>query len=363
MKLFGSFIQLTRLFVCFAGGLVAGSNVYAHHTAGYHTHPKAIEMAKQLEAQHGIASSETLSLLKQAKKLPKVIEAVKPPKKKSARHWDKYRARFVEDFRISKGTEFWAKHETILRSAEQRYGIPANVIVAIIGVETLYGRHIGKDRVLDALATLAFDYPKGQKDRSEFFQSELAAFIVLCENTHLDPTKVKGSFAGAIGLGQFMPSSWQSFAVDGDNDGKIDLFNSKTDAIFSVANFLKVHGWVDDSSLLVPVEITSNKHLPTLLEPDIIPTFTPREMIQKGLKLKRETLDHEKLALIELVRGEDSSSYVVGGQNFYVVTRYNRSSFYATAVLELAEALQTRRQLTNTQAQTPGETNASTRTN
>lgn len=316
----------------------------------YDQHPKAQELAQELSTKHGIPEAHTLSLIAQARQLPNVIEAVKPPKTKSVRNWDNYRARFVEPFRIDKGTEFWIENETTLQKAQNEFGIPANVIVAIIGVETLYGMHTGRDRVLDALATLAFDYPSGQRDRSDFFLQELGAFIVLCENTHLDATTVKGSYAGAIGLGQFMPSSWQAYAIDGDSDGIVDLMNSTEDAIFSVANFLKVHGWQPGHSLLVPVEIESEKHLPTLLEPDIIPTFKPREMIQKGLKLKRTTLEEEKLALIELVRGEDKPAYVVGGQNFYVVTRYNRSSFYATAVLELAEALQTRRNLETSKA-------------
>lgn len=310
---------------------------------GYEQLPKAQELAQKLRAEHGLPVSYTLSILAQAEQLPKVIEAVKPPKKKSVRNWDNYRSRFVEPYRIDKGTEFWNENEAILLQAQEKFGIPANVIVAIIGVETIYGRHTGRDRVLDALATLAFDYPKGQRDRSDFFLQELGAFIVLCEKTHLDATTVKGSYAGAIGLGQFMPSSWQAYAVDGDGDGVIDLMNSTDDAIFSVANFLKVHGWQTGQSMLVPVEIKSRQHLNTLLEPDIIPTFTPSEMIQKGLELKRATLKDEKLALIKLVRGNDKPAYVVGGQNFYVVTRYNRSSFYATAVLELAEALQTRR--------------------
>lgn len=312
---------------------------------GYEQHPKAQELAQKLQADNGIPVSRTLSILAQAQQLPNVIEAVKPPKKKSIRNWDNYRSRFVEPYRIDKGTEFWNENEAILIKAQNTFGVPANVIVAIIGVETIYGRHTGRDRVLDALATLAFDYPEGQRDRSAFFLQELGAFIVLCENTHLDATSVKGSYAGAIGLGQFMPSSWQAYAVDGDGNGVVDLMNSTEDAIFSVANFLKVHGWETGQSLLIPVDIKNKKHLPTLLEPDIIPTFTPREMIQKGLELKRATLKDEKLALIELVRGEGKPAYVVGGQNFYVVTRYNRSSFYATAVLELAEALQTRRNI------------------
>lgn len=307
----------------------------------------ATAMAQRLQEKEGIAVADTLALLGQAELLPKVIQAVKPPKTKGVRNWDTYRSRFVEPFRIRKGVEFWNENLETLKQAEAQYGIPQEIIVAIIGVETIYGQHIGNYRVLDSLATLAFAYPEGQKDRSGFFLSELEAFIALCNKTHLDALEVKGSYAGAIGLGQFMPSSWTAYAVDGDADGIVDLFHSRKDAIFSVANFLKVHGWENGKATRVLVEIEHADNLAELLAPDIVPTFTPAAMQQKGLKLNGDTLPDEKLALIELVRGEGESAYVVGGQNFFVVTRYNRSSFYANAVLELSEALALRKQMLN----------------
>lgn len=309
----------------------------------YAENPLAIELANKLAAEKNIPTQRTLDILAQAQFIPSVVNAVRPPKTPTVKNWDVYRSRFVEPIRIRKGLKFWSENEATLQEAERKFGVPQEVIVAIIGVETIYGEHIGNFRVLDALATLGFDYPQGQKDRSEFFRTELAAFIDLCENTHLDALIVKGSYAGAIGLGQFMPSSWQQFAVDGDVDGIVDLFNSRKDAIFSVANFLKVHGWKPGASGLVPVEFREHVDLPTLLAPDILPTFLPETMSQMGLKLGKPVLTDEKLALVELVRGEKPSTYVVGGQNFYTVTRYNRSSFYATSVLQLAEELRSRR--------------------
>jgi membrane-bound lytic murein transglycosylase B len=306
-------------------------------------HMNATALAERLEAKEGIPATTTLELLKQAELLPQVVRAVQPPKKKSVRNWDTYRSRFVEPYRIRKGIEFWDANLVTLKEAEAKYGIPQEVIVAIIGVETLYGEHIGNYRVLDSLATLAFAYPEGQRDRSGFFLSELEAFIALCHKNHLDALEVKGSYAGAIGLGQFMPSSWTNFAVDGDADSIVDLFHSRRDAIFSVANFLKVHGWEAGKATRVLVEIQHADNLAELLAPDIIPTFTPATMQQKGVKLKGKALPDEKLALIELVRGEAEPAYLAGGQNFYVVTRYNRSSFYANAVLELSEALRLRK--------------------
>lgn len=306
---------------------------------------KALALARRLEQDHGIPVDHTLRILQDAKYLPKVVDAVRPPKQWNQRNWDTYRSRFVEPIRIRKGLVFWNENASTLAEAEKKYGVPQQVIVAIIGVETIFGEHIGRYRVLDTLSTLGFAYPQGQKDRSEFFQKELEAFLVLCKKTNLNPLEVKGSYAGAVGLGQFMPSSWLQFAVDGDEDGQVDLFHSRKDAIHSVANFLKVHGWQTGKAGRVLVEITNAAHLNALLEPDIVPTFTPDTLRSKGVVLKTDTQPDELLALIELVRGQDVPQFVAGGQNFFTVTRYNKSSFYANAVLELAEALHFRRQL------------------
>ncbi|HEY1059597.1 MAG TPA: lytic murein transglycosylase B [Limnobacter sp.] len=306
---------------------------------------KARQWAMQFEKSQGIPASYTLKVLSEAKYQPKVVEAVKPPKTPTVKNWDVYRSRFVEPIRIRKGVRFWLDNEEALKKAEAQYGVPQEVIVAIIGVETIYGEHTGNFRVLDALSTLAFAYPSGQKDRSGFFQDELGAFFVLCKKMNLDPLDVKGSYAGAVGLGQFMPSSWLNFAVDGNSDGTIDLFHSRKDAIDSVANFLKVHGWQTGKAGRVLLEPPATPNLPELLAPDILPTFTAQTLADKGLVLKTPTQADELLAVVELPRGEDSPTYVVGGQNFYAVTRYNRSAFYANAVLELAEAVALRKKL------------------
>ncbi|GLR27450.1 soluble lytic transglycosylase B [Limnobacter litoralis] len=315
--------------------------------------PKAIEMAESLYAEHGIAVQDTLNLLHQAQFQPSVVKAVLPPVNPTVKNWDVYRSRFVEPYRIKKGFEFWQKNADVLKMAEEKYGVPQSVIVAIIGIETIYGRHTGNYRVIDALSTLAFAYPEGQRDRSDFFKAELAKFLVLCKQSNLDATEVKGSYAGAIGLGQFMPSSWLNYAVDGNGDSKIDLFHTQSDAIFSVANFLKVHGWQPGAATLVPVTIRPHADLQTLLKPDIQPTFTGEQMNQLGLTLEQPVQPDEKLALVELVRGEKQPSYVVGGQNFYTVTRYNRSAFYATSVLELAQAIALHRRLELNRLKTP----------
>ncbi|MDP2379647.1 MAG: lytic murein transglycosylase B [Pseudohongiella sp.] len=347
------FLTTHRIFKYFASILISTAlctqAVQAEDTnrVNFADNVQAKAMAQRLQEKEGIAVADTLALLQKAELLPQVVQAVKPPKTRGVRNWDTYRNRFVEPYRIRKGVEFWNENAGILKEAEARYGVPQEVIVAIIGVETIYGQHIGNYRVLDSLATLAFAYPEGQKDRSEFFLNELEAFIALCNKTHLDALEAKGSYAGAIGLGQFMPSSWIAYAVDGDADGIVDLFNSRKDAIFSVANFLKVHGWETGKATRVLVDIQHADNLTELLAPDIVPTFTPAVLHEKGVKLTGQALPDEKLALIELVRGEAETAYVAGGQNFYVVTRYNRSSFYANAVLELSEALRLRKRMAN----------------
>lgn len=300
---------------------------------------KSVALAKRLEEREGIPAQETLKALQSAKYQPKVVDAVRPPKSPTVKNWTVYRDRFVEPIRIRKGLKFWGENEALLNQATQAYGVPAEVIVAIIGVETIYGEHTGNFRVIDSLSTLGFAYPQGQKDRSDFFQRELEAFFVLCRKAGLDPLEVKGSYAGAVGLGQFMPSSWLNFAVDGDQDQHIDLFHSRADAILSVGNFLKVHGWQAGKTGIVAVDFTRTDALPEVLASDILPKFTNQALTERGIVAQGPVLTDELLALVELVRGEDSPVYVLGGQNFYAVTRYNRSAFYATAVLELAAAL------------------------
>jgi membrane-bound lytic murein transglycosylase B len=333
--------MLQTIILCMVPILVGQTYAQAKPQAATQFDANQLEaFARSTESTWGLPSAQVQALLQQAQYQASVVQAVRPPKSPTVRNWDTYRARFVEPIRTRKGVQFWLRHEAALKQAESLYGVPQAVVVAIIGVETIYGEHTGNFRVLDSLATLGFAYPKGQKDRSEFFQKELGAFMRLCQVAGLDPLEIKGSFAGAIGLGQFMPSSWLNFAVDGDNNGHIDLFHSPTDAIHSVANFLKVHGWQTGKAGRVVAHLQEHADLRTLLEPDILPTFTSSTLETLGVQLAGSTQADEKLALVELVRGENPSTYVVGGQNFYAVTRYNRSAFYANAVLELAEQLQ-----------------------
>lgn len=276
-------------------------------------------------------------VLAQARLVPAVARLIMPPPPGTAKDWAAYRARFVEPKRIAAGLAFWREHERWLNLAEERWGVPPAIVVGIVGVETLYGQHTGSFRVLDALATLSFDFPPGRRDRSEFFRSELEAFLQLARREALDPLEAKGSYAGAIGLPQFMPSSVLKYAVDFDGDGRIDLLGSPADAIGSVARYLAEFGWQRGApthfAVDAPVEVRDRA---LLLVPDILPSFDTAGFAERGAKLDEAGAAWPgKLALIELQNGDDAPSYVAGTTNFYAITRYNWSSYYALAVIEL----------------------------
>ncbi|MDP1900956.1 MAG: lytic murein transglycosylase B [Rubrivivax sp.] len=301
--------------------------------------------ADELAERHGLPRDGVLKALRQARRVQAVRKLIMPPVAGTAKNWAAYRARFIEPQRIAAGLAFWRAHEHWLAQAEQRWGVPPEIVVAIVGVETFYGRVMGDFRTLDALATLAFDFPPGRKDRSAFFRNELEEFFVLCAREGTEPQTVKGSYAGAIGLPQFMPGSINRFALDMDGDGHIDLQTSAADVVGSVAHFLAQAGWQRGLPTHFEVALPVETHeRAALLAPDILPSFSAAQFAERGAVLDAAGQAHTAaLALVELQNGDRAPSYVAGTQNFYVITRYNWSSYYAMAVIELAQALRRQR--------------------
>lgn len=282
--------------------------------------------------------------MQKAQRLPLVEKLVLPAASPAAKDWGAYRARFIEPIRIQAGARFWLRHRATLEKAEREFGVPASIIVGIIGIETLYGQNTGNFRVLDALGTLAFHFPQAHPraaERQAFFRGELEQFLLLTSRSGANPLAVRGSYAGALGLPQFMPSSWAKFAVDYDGDGRIDLFTSPADAIGSVANYFKAFQWRPGMPTHYPVTLAPDKtDMDGLLAPDILPTFSVTQFVGKGAALEGAALQHPgPLALIELRNGPNEPSYVAGTENFYAITRYNWSSYYAMAVIDLADAV------------------------
>jgi membrane-bound lytic murein transglycosylase B len=281
-----------------------------------------------------------LSLARRVQGLEKMVM---PPPTTSPKNWAAYQARFIEPRRIEAGVKFWQTYQEALERAQNTYGVPAELVVGVIGVETFYGQHMGNYKVRDVLTTLALHFPPEHpraQERQAFFKSELGYFLKMVHTQPKEQT-ITGSYAGAMGWPQFMPSSWSRFAVDFDGDGRIDLLKSPIDAIGSVANYFKAFGWQTGMPTHYPVQFDEAKlDKPTLLAPDILPSFSAASMRDKGILLENIAQQHKgNLALVELFNGTDAPSYVVGTENFYVVTRYNWSSYYALAVIELGRSI------------------------
>ena len=306
----------------------------------YASRADAMAFADDLAARRGLDREWVRQAIGQARLLSQVPRLMLPPPVGTPKNWRVYRSRFIDPVRIRAGVRFWQEHREALERAEAEYGVPAETIVGIIGVETIYGQQMGNFRVMDALATLAFDFPSAHpraRERQAFFQRELEQFLSLTNRSNIDPFEPRGSYAGAMGLGQFMPSSWVRYAVDFDGDGRVDLFRSPVDAIGSVANYFKGHNWTTGMPTHFGVQFdTSRLQLDTLLAPDILPTFSATSMQAKGVVLDAPGAQHTgPMALVELQNGGDTPTYVAGTENFYAITRYNWSSYYAMAVIEL----------------------------
>ncbi len=286
---------------------------------------------QQMVDKHQFDADALHRLFADAKLRQDIIEAISRPAE--AKPWYDYRPIFVTRSRVQGGVRFWQEHAAELQKAEQVYGVPAPIIVAILGVETRYGKHAGRYRVLDSLSTLAFAYPP----RSRFFRSELEQYLLMTREEQVDPASLLGSYAGAMGQPQFISSSFRAYAVDFDGDGKRDLWNDAGDAIGSVANYFKRHGWRAGEPVAQPARITGA--VPQkLLDAGIKPQFSLAELTRHGVQLKGDPPKGVDGALFAL-ETRDGPEYWVGWNNFYVITRYNHSPLYAMAVYQLSEAI------------------------
>ena len=297
----------------------------------YHERADVRAFVAEMVERNGFDADRLLAQFRKATPSPAIIQAITPPADPGKRSWQAYRDRFIEPKRIGLGLDFWRRHAEALARAESAYGIPAEIIVAIVGIETIYGRHAGRFHVFNALTNLAFDYPP----RAPLFRRELEALLLLARDEQRDPWSYRGSYAGAIGLPQFLPSSVREYAVDFDGDGRVDLASNAVDAIGSVARFLSQHGWVEGQTIARAVHVNGDPA--PLIAEGIRPARLPTEMTDFGV----DAADAPPLpaALIDLATPQAATEYRLGFNNFFVLTRYNRSSFYAATVMDLAETL------------------------
>ncbi|MEM1403666.1 MAG: lytic murein transglycosylase B [Pseudomonadota bacterium] len=300
--------------------------------ADYSAHPGAQTLMDEMVAEHGFDRAELARLLAAAEKQQSILDAISRPAEKS-KPWFEYRNIFLTDRRETEGVEFFQEHRDTLSRAQAETGVPAEVIVAIIGVETYYGRIAGSYDVIDALSTLAFDYPR----RSPFFTSELKNFLLLTREQGLDPLALKGSYAGAMGYGQFMPSSYRSYAVDFDEDGVADIWRNPVDAIGSVANYLARHGW-KASEPVVSAAAISGETPDDAFDGGLKPKLTVGELVQLGVTPEQE-IDLQAPATLMRFELADGYEYWMGLHNLYVITRYNHSAMYAMSVYQLSRRI------------------------
>ena len=324
--------------------------------------PELQDFARALSDTRGLGQQDVLALLDGARYSPAVARAVSPSPVKSVRSWNAYRSRFVEPRRIRAGRDFLRDHRAVLDEAARRYGVPAEILVAIIGVETRYGKHTGSFRVLDALATLGLYYPDPNRpDRARMFREQLADFVELALGGQLDPA-VQGSYAGAIGLPQFMPGSIKRYAVDGDGDGRIDLMYSVPDAVMSMGHFLREHGWLPGLPVFAPVRLPADAS--ALVDGGLTPHLEWKDLLAAGADAttgdaaganakaastaeadaaapsRDAAWQRAPLGVIDLVdQPAGTVQYRTATPNFFALTQYNRSYFYAAAVADLAAAI------------------------
>jgi membrane-bound lytic murein transglycosylase B len=286
----------------------------------------------EMVSEHNFTRAELELVFADAQHNASIIKAISRPAERT-KQWYEYRNIFLDQKRIDNGVAFWDKHADVLEKAQQMYSVPPEIMVAIIGVETRYGKRAGSYKVLDALSTLGFDYPPRQK----FFRNELKEFLLLSREENRKPHSAVGSYAGAMGFGQFMPSSYRAYAVDFDGDGLRDIWNNPVDAIGSVGNYLKRHGWTAGEDIVSRVGSADDSAFAALANTSLKPSMTVSQWQSKG-RLESDVEAATEVALFRM-QNTDAVEYWMGMRNFYVVTRYNHSSMYALAVVQLSREI------------------------
>lgn len=309
------------------------------HAGDFDRYEELQALIASLERDGTYAPGELATLFASVNRQDKVLEAIARPAEKT-KEWKQYRPPFLSDERIRKGVEFWNTYENELALAQQKFGVPPEMIIGILGVETRYGASKGGFRVVDALASLAFDYPP----RAAYFRKELRTFLQLAKEQGLNPLTTTGSYAGAMGYPQFMPSSWRNLAIDFNEDGKIDLLNDPVDAIGSIANYFRANGWREGEPVAVRARITADNY-DEALSTDLKTASTLGELAQRGLAPREGGLTDDMPASAIRLQGENGAEFWLAFNNFYVISKYNRSTLYSMAAYQLGEAIRNARQL------------------
>lgn len=315
-----------------AGLILLSLPLTAVSSSDYESHPQAQAFVDKMVKEHGFDRDYVQQLINTAERKQSILDAISRPAEKT-KPWKDYRKIFVTQKRTSQGLEFMKTYADTLARAEKDFGVPAEIITAIIGVETRYGRNKGSYRVVDALATLGFDYPP----RSAFFSRQLEEYLLLVKEQQFDAIQVKGSYAGAMGYGQFIPSSYRSYAIDFDGDGVADIVNNPIDAIGSVANYFKSHGWTPGQAITLTATV-DHGHDAGIANKKLKPQHNIAQLRELGYKPSLQ-VDEGAMATPLRLLGDNGNEYWLGLQNFYVITRYNHSRLYAMAVYQLSESL------------------------
>ncbi len=324
--------QLLLIFVCliptvhFAATVASGDYQNREDVDAF-----IVRMAKQSD----YSETELVDLFSKVKKQSHLFDRLNRPAEK-ALQWHQYRRIFIKEKRIVEGVKFWRQHQQLLAEVSEKTGVPAEIIVAIIGVETFYGIYRGKDPVFDSLVTIAFDYPR----RAKFFRSELEQFLLLVREQNFDARSLKGSYAGAMGMPQFISSSYRNYAVDGDGDGRVDLFTNIADITSSVANYFVRHGWRQGEAVARPLIAIADNSV-SALKPGVKTSYKWSEFRQHGLASRFQIKDETPVALVRLEQ-KNHPEYWAGFNNFYVITRYNHSELYAMAAYQLSVLIKAR---------------------